>query len=430
MSYFQCMYALNAAYSKFTKLHKTGFPAGLEGYRPPPRATCVIDYRSLLPVSTTSSKSKPTNANTEDFSAKLASEREKAERERPPKSAVEEMVVAGLALVYLLPPSMKKFSTAKGMGAVTSPVLIGSLLNLFSLGILLVQVHTYHLCFPKDSRIVKCLVYSILFAITFDTCLNVTDVQFSYAASFGNLEAFSDARFANFTGPIMGSVIGLTVHLFFCYRIFVIRRTAWPLCILLALVSMTQLVGGLGSGILAYVQQFHIHGFKAHDIIALEDRAHADLIYLWLIGGHAADVLITVVMTALLLQATMNDSTRLVAKDVVQVILETNIFSATVALVALILFVSFPDTGYAACPGMLLPGIYANTLLATLNNRAIILWNRPDESYSVEMEPEARPTGGPERRYSIASTTSVENMTFAEPNAEEEKRLVGTRPTM
>ncbi|KAF8135223.1 hypothetical protein K438DRAFT_1997510 [Mycena galopus ATCC 62051] len=64
---------------------------------------------------------------------------------------------------------------------------------------------------------------------------------------------------------------------------------------------------------------------------------------LWLIGGHtAADVFIAIVMTTLLLQASMNASTRLVAKDVVQVILETNIVSATVAMDALLLFVSCP----------------------------------------------------------------------------------------
>ncbi|KAF8135212.1 hypothetical protein K438DRAFT_2031297 [Mycena galopus ATCC 62051] len=127
--------------------------------------------------------------------------------------------------------SLNKFSAAKGMGSVTSPVLIGSLPNLCSFGILLVQVCVLHIP-PKDSRLVKCLVYSMLFAITFDTCLNVTDVQFWYAASdtFGSL----------------------------------------------------------------------------------------------------------------LLQASTNASTRLVAKDIVQVILETNIFSATVALVALILFISCP----------------------------------------------------------------------------------------
>jgi hypothetical protein len=35
MGYFQCMYALNSAHSKFTKLYKTVFPAGLDAYRTP-----------------------------------------------------------------------------------------------------------------------------------------------------------------------------------------------------------------------------------------------------------------------------------------------------------------------------------------------------------------------------------------------------------
>ncbi|KAJ7198676.1 hypothetical protein B0H12DRAFT_1244781 [Mycena haematopus] len=34
MGYFQCMYALNAAHGKFTKLYKTVFPAGLDAHAP------------------------------------------------------------------------------------------------------------------------------------------------------------------------------------------------------------------------------------------------------------------------------------------------------------------------------------------------------------------------------------------------------------
>ncbi|KAJ7264546.1 hypothetical protein B0H12DRAFT_231268 [Mycena haematopus] len=228
------------------------------------------------------------------------------------------------------------------MDTVNTPLLIGSLLNFFFFGTLLAQVYIYHVNFSKDSWTVKFLVYFLLFSITFDSCLNVLDVSFWYVTSFGDTASFEDPRFANFYSPIMGSFIAMLVHLFFCFRIFVIRRAVWPICILIALISMAQFVGGLGSGAHAYHEEFKIHVFNANDVTSLQNRVLAALIYLWLTCGAVADVLIAITMTTLILKADMHSSTRGVAKDIVRLILETNTFSAAVNLVALFLFVGFP----------------------------------------------------------------------------------------
>ncbi|KAJ7234056.1 hypothetical protein B0H12DRAFT_1327783 [Mycena haematopus] len=300
-----------------------------------------------------------------------------------------------------------------------SPILIGSLLNFFFFGILLVQVYIYRVCFSKDSWIIKSLVYFILFAITLGSCLNASDASFWYVTSFGDVAAFGDPRFANFYSPIMGSFIAMLVHFFFCFRIFVIRRAVWPVCIPIALVTVAQFVGGLASGAIAYQDEFG----------SLQDRVLADFIYLWLTGGAVADVLIAVIMTTLILKADMHSSTRDVAKDIVHLILETNTFSAVVDLLALSLFVAFPSASYCNCPGNIIPGIYANTLLATLNNRAIILRNRTNEPLTdkMEMSPttgdaihannvsgSARSVGSVRSVRSVESVESIESITFAE----------------
>ncbi|KAJ7221780.1 hypothetical protein B0H12DRAFT_1031466, partial [Mycena haematopus] len=116
--------------------------------------------------------------------------------------------------------------------------LIGSLLNFFFFGTLLAQVYVYHVSFSNDSRIVKSLVYFLLFATTFDCCLNALDVTFWYGTSFGDLDSFQSPRFNNFYIPMMGSFIAMLVHFFFCFRIFVLRRALWPVCILIALVCI------------------------------------------------------------------------------------------------------------------------------------------------------------------------------------------------
>ncbi|KAJ6562535.1 hypothetical protein B0H19DRAFT_846099, partial [Mycena capillaripes] len=97
--------------------------------------------------------------------------------------------------------------------------LIGSLLNFFFFGILLVQV-----CAPLPScstscRIFSFVVYFIFFALTACLCLNAADVQFWFGTHFGDIESFLHPRHLWFYTPIMGSVIATLVQLFFCYRI-------------------------------------------------------------------------------------------------------------------------------------------------------------------------------------------------------------------
>ncbi|KAF7292169.1 hypothetical protein MIND_01244000 [Mycena indigotica] len=151
MGYLQCMYSLNAAHSKFTKLYKTVFPAGLDAYHTPvpsrtpsftDLAASTTTSLSTLSVSdsatssasasttTLSLSSTPSSSSTaptppptitkslfgrwggSSLSVSSASssvskaeleERErieKFERERPPQGSVEEMVVAGTAFGF------------------------------------------------------------------------------------------------------------------------------------------------------------------------------------------------------------------------------------------------------------------------------------------------------------------------------------------
>ncbi|KAJ6563919.1 hypothetical protein B0H19DRAFT_1258448 [Mycena capillaripes] len=269
--------------------------------------------------------------------------------------------------------SHSRGSEAQNVGAIASPLLIGSLLNFFFFGTLLVQVYVYRLCFSKDSLGVKIVVYSILFSMTICTCLNGADVKSWYGTFFGDIQRFADPQNSSIYSPIMGSVLAMTVQFFFCYRIVVIQRAAWPLSMAIALISVAQLAGGLGSGIGSYIEEFGNNAFNPDDMIGLHTRPSAVIFYyMWLVGGPVADVLIAITMTYLLLKAQVTSNTRDLVKDVVQLVLETNAFSAAVALVSLALYVGLPNTPAGGAAVLVLPGVYANTLLATLNNRAVI----------------------------------------------------------
>ncbi|KAJ7787962.1 hypothetical protein B0H14DRAFT_2950954 [Mycena olivaceomarginata] len=251
------------------------------------------------------------------------------------------------------PPPPGPVPLPPNIGAITSSQLIGTLLNFFLFGTLFIQR-----MFPKDRAAIKSLVYFVFLTMVLCACLNAADAHYWFAAGFGDIVKFGQARFSPFYTPFMGSIITLAVQLFFCYRISVFRSSAMWWSFLIAAISFLQAAGGMGGGIIAFIASNEQH-----------DRVRTLLVYMWLVGDAVADLMIAVTMTYLLTQAS-EPQTQSIVRGVIRLIIETNTFSASVAIIGLALFAGMPGTDYFICPTMVLPGIYANTLLVLLNNRA------------------------------------------------------------
>ncbi|CAK5264926.1 unnamed protein product [Mycena citricolor] len=273
----------------------------------------------------------------------------------PPSAAQLQMpTTIPTAVVYQLPDYTP----------IVTPQLIGSLLNFFFVGTLLIQVYVYRICFPLDSILTKGLVYFVSLLILVSICLNAADVEFWYGSGFGKIARFADSRNSRFYTPLAGSLIAMLVQFFFAYRIVVIRKVMWPLAVLVGLAGMAQCAGGIGGAAVSYMAVSPKH-----------DHERTILVYLWLAGGAAAALLVTVVMIPLSL-STEAKGKRTVGGTITSVArlsVETNAVASVVALLGLLLFVCAPNTTYFVCPVMILPGIYANTLLVALNNRSTTL---------------------------------------------------------
>ncbi|KAJ7502712.1 hypothetical protein B0H11DRAFT_2363683 [Mycena galericulata] len=242
------------------------------------------------------------------------------------------------AHIPLLPPIQTNASVAPG--PIVAPLLVGSLIEFLFFGGLVVQTYVYRVCFPNDQFAVKLLVYSVLLAMIVWICLSGAEVVFSLGTNFGDILVFKYSRNSYFLAHIMGALVATSTHLFFCYRILVISRAAWPLCIFIALISTLQCAGGTGAAILSHTQQYKVHVF--YNAAGIHTPAHTILLYLWLICGALADILITCTMSFLLLKAAVTSNTRHLIKHVVQLTIEANAFSAATALVGLALFVALP----------------------------------------------------------------------------------------
>ncbi|KAK7019087.1 hypothetical protein R3P38DRAFT_2980505, partial [Favolaschia claudopus] len=118
----------------------------------------------------------------------------------------------GPPLVIPVPPNI---------GEIAASQLIGALLNYCLYGVLAVQVYVY--------------LYSIFFVETVMTALNGVDMYHWFSRR-----------------PLIspGGVMAFVVQLFFCYRIYIIKKEALVLCVFIALVSALQAAGGIGGGIL------------------------------------------------------------------------------------------------------------------------------------------------------------------------------------
>ncbi|KAJ7070454.1 hypothetical protein B0H15DRAFT_870523 [Mycena belliarum] len=275
-------------------------------------------------------------------------------------------------------------------------ILIGSLLNLLFYGALVVQVYIYSACFHADSRILKCIVYLIFLAMTVCVALNCCDVHRWFATGFGDPSFLAlPPGNAPFYGVVMSATIGTVVRCLFCARIFVIKRTAWPVALLLALFSVSQCALGVASGIHVYVSAPE----------QWQDRFNL-LFPAWLAGSAIADILAALIMTYLLLSAAVHSSTRDRINRIVWLIIETNSLSAMVAILAVALFFSVPRTSCFEAAMWNLAGIYANTLLAVLNNRAISPRPASVDGGILDIAPSPC-------RWDIARVESVPEMTFA-----------------
>ncbi|KAJ7272155.1 hypothetical protein C8J57DRAFT_1317979 [Mycena rebaudengoi] len=322
---------------------------------------------------------------------------------------------------------MPPFFGPVNIGQTTSPILFGGLIVFMLFGALSVQLYVYSLCFPQDRRGVKTLVYGIYLTMLVCLCLDTADMHFWFGAGFGDLDKFQRARFSGVNGPIVGSLVGLCVQLFFAYRISMFRQAVWFSGVV-AVISITQAAGGIGAGTTLYLADSGRVELLARNVF---------FIHMWLIGSAVADILIAGAMTYLLLN-TAEPGTHHIVKRVVRLIVETNSLTASVAIVGAFLF-AFSKSTYFLCPTSILPEIYANTLLLVLNNRATPNRTAPQRappssnnisSVSDGTTAHTQTAGLPRSLYGYGAPEDVPMKTMSPPLGSNRRTSIEKRPSM
>ncbi|KIL57801.1 hypothetical protein M378DRAFT_360879 [Amanita muscaria Koide BX008] len=248
----------------------------------------------------------------------------------------------------------------------TTPILVGALLDYFLFGILTLQLYVYQYSFPEDKLSVKLLIWFVYILELAQVCCAAADIYYWFGAGYGNMIRLDTVYISPFDTPFIGSVVAFVVQLFFCYRIWKLRKGDWYIvvCVIIALISVLQLIGGTVGGV-------SVHFNKYFDVIRQVDQIYA---YIWLVGEAVADVLIAVTMTYLLLgsQSEFNFQSRSVANKIVRLVVQSNSLTASVAVTSVIFFVVAKGANYFIASTIILGKLYSNTLLATFNHRIFL----------------------------------------------------------
>ncbi|KZT09995.1 uncharacterized protein LAESUDRAFT_756209 [Laetiporus sulphureus 93-53] len=242
------------------------------------------------------------------------------------------------------------------------PLILGMFFNWGLLGMLIVQVYIYHICFPRDRLTMKCFVYAVLACEIVQTGLLTADSFDNWVYGYGNIDALATFHNGWFSVPVICGVLSAGVQMFFAWRIYVLSR-ARLLVGAIVIVAFAQMSAAIASGV------------KLKLLPAAADQGQATpYIDAWLVGSVFTDIVIAVSMTYLLSRSkTGVKRSDAMLNQLIILVVETGSLTATIATIDLIVFNVTLKTYLHTCLVMMLSKLYSNTLLINFNNRARML---------------------------------------------------------
>ncbi|KAJ7263059.1 hypothetical protein C8J57DRAFT_1513288 [Mycena rebaudengoi] len=301
----------------------------------------------------------------------------------------------------------------------TGPILAGTQFNWALLGTLTLQVYTFHISFPKERAWLKTFVYSIFFLDVLQTAICSHFAYVVLSGRWGDPSVLTTLPWSSTAIPIFTGLISASVQIFFAWRIYVLKGEntfVIGISVLIVLLALMQSLSAIISDARFAATT------KLSDIPSLVVG-----VKVWLIGSAVCDVVITLTMVILLSQLRKklpwSKSDSIITKLIYNTV-ETGAVTAVVAIVDVVLFISYPGNYLHEAPSFMLGKVYSNVLLAGLNgrvrtrkvavatvdvdgNNTELQWRRPSDAeqeastptetvtqISRELDDKTRPTDG------------------------------------
>ncbi|PBK93188.1 hypothetical protein ARMGADRAFT_151634 [Armillaria gallica] len=258
----------------------------------------------------------------------------------------------------------------------SGPLIVAYLLHWGLFGTLSVQLYLYYLAFPRDRRFTKCLVYGIYVVELVQTILATADAFSTFGYGFGNIEVMTRMDFNWLVIPIMSGIVACVGQVFYAYRIFILSKSR-TIPALITCVSLTSTVAAIITG---------VYCFQAGDVSKLKNRKMYIAFGIWCGASALCDITIAICMAFYLMHSnTSFRQTRMLVTKLIRLTIETGSVTAVAALLSFILYFAFPHQNFYVTPALIVPKLYANSVLVVLNSRIQILGGRNTYTSSTDI---------------------------------------------
>ncbi|KZP30704.1 hypothetical protein FIBSPDRAFT_1037971 [Athelia psychrophila] len=280
-------------------------------------------------------------------------------------------------------------------------ILIGVFISLILYGIIVAQVFTYYENSDRDPLWQKAFV-GILFLL--DTLSSILAMAWMYQLlvdNWGNIVAFESGDWLLAADPMVAGMVAFMVQLFFAWRIHIVA--AKPLLTTgIVLCSFVTLCGGIGTGIaVLWVKSYAL--FASFQQIAV----------IWLISATVGDISITTALTYHLRRRKgAFEATDRLLDRIVQLTIQNGLLTSIVSIVDISLYLSTPKPYHIAL-SFLMPKLYANTVLSSLNARRRLrpLGKITDSGSTSTRAPDVVTLSHSGRRPEVLVSTEVHELT-------------------
>ncbi|KAF7343446.1 MFS domain-containing protein [Mycena venus] len=243
--------------------------------------------------------------------------------------------------------------------ALLAPYYLGTCLNTFLYGILVIQTLFYFQNYKSDKIWLRFFVLYLFTVETLNTALCVAMIYEPLVKQFGTDLPTSLFPSLLPSQPFLEAAIFVPVQFFYAWRIWIIMRNYFA-PVLICMASLSSLVGAVWTAII-------VNQVKSYSNKAKVD--HTALV--WSCSAAVADIIIT---TSLIWSLRMKKTGIKRTDDVIDRILRTSIQTGglTVAFTILdvALFVALPNSTLSFVFDFAIPKLYSNALISTFNVRS------------------------------------------------------------
>ncbi|KAJ3574977.1 hypothetical protein NP233_g1390 [Leucocoprinus birnbaumii] len=307
------------------------------------------------------------------------------------------------------------------------PIVLGITFDLILLGILTTQTYFYYLAFPKDRKLLKFAVVSAWAIGVAQSGLAIYDLFL--IQSFAGRKACgvplrNDVAHYWFSVNLASALVASTAQWIYTNRIYVMSRRRW-LVLPIVFLSCAQLGSSILGCFCTYGESVYFSGLTSEvmrdyrDQLAMNTKpinflgirkslntislSHPNICFtgyykLWGPLNVACDFLITASLAIILLRSrgrTVKKSMHNRLTGVVQLIIETGLATVVVvscfvafsnSTVSLLKFLYSPKPTWSLFAGLAMGKIYSNSMMALLNNRAVIGGSRRMHSRAIDTD--------------------------------------------